>query len=264
VRPVGDLRESYAPGWDDDALAMMSRRTAQGRAAFFLPLLAPGMGVLDVGCGPGTITLGIAEAVLPGGTCIGVDLEASQVERARATAAGVDNVEFEVASIYALPFAEESFDAVFSHALFEHLARPADALAEIRRVLRRGGVAGICSSDWDGAVIDPRTDDVETALRCHFRLRREAGGDPFAGGRLSALVASAGFADVRSSTQHEMDMPYPDFARYIATRIEAAARVAPAPERPELLLGAEAARRWEQLEDGRITQPWTAVTACRL
>jgi SAM-dependent methyltransferase len=242
---------------------MMSRRTAESRASFFLPLLEPGMRVLDVGCGPGTITLGLAEAVLPGGACVGVDLEPSQVALARATAAGAGNVAFEVASIYALPFADETFDAVFSHALFEHLARPLDALAELRRVLRHGGVAGVCSSDWGGAVIEPRTDDVETALRCHLRLRRKAGGDPYTGGRLPALVESAGFADAHASTQHEVDMPYRDFARYIGARIEAAARDAAGPERSELLLGAAAARRWEQHEGGVITQPWTAVTARR-
>jgi SAM-dependent methyltransferase len=260
---VGDLRESYAPGWAEDALAMMSRRTAESRAGFFLPFLETGMRILDVGCGPGTITLGLANAVAPGGTCVGVDLASSQVElaRAAATGGGVGNVAFEVSSAYALPFPDRSFDAAFSHALFEHLARPADALAELRRVLRPGGVAGICSSDWEGAVIEPRTDDVDAALECHFRLRRRAGGDPFAGGRLPALVEAAGFVEVRASTRHEIDMPYRDFARYVGTRIAAAAAEAAEPERSELLPGVEAARRWEEQAGGVITQPWTAVTA---
>ena len=57
-------------------------RTACVHGAFFLPYLHPGMTVLDCGCGPGTITIGLAEAVAPG-EAVGVDLEASQVDRAR-------------------------------------------------------------------------------------------------------------------------------------------------------------------------------------
>jgi ubiquinone/menaquinone biosynthesis C-methylase UbiE len=252
--------DGYAPGWSDDAVSMMASRTAEGRVAFFLRALAPGMDVLDAGCGPGTITAGLARAVEPGGSCTGVDREASQIELARAATEGAA-VAFAVASIYELPFADASFDAVLSHAVFEHLARPADALSELRRVLRPGGVVGVCSSDWGGARIDPRNDDVELALRCHLRLRRQAGGDPYAGDRLPAQVAAAGFVNAQVTREHHVDMPFRAFARYVGTRIEAAARLAPADERDELLAGAAAARRWEQLEGGTLTQPWTAVLA---
>ena len=70
------------------------------------------MRLLDVGCGPGSITLGLAEAVAPG-EVVGVDLQPAQVEQARALAAerGVANVRFEVASAYALPFPDAAFDA---------------------------------------------------------------------------------------------------------------------------------------------------------
>jgi SAM-dependent methyltransferase len=259
------LADSYAPGWADDAVAMMACRTAASRAAFILPFLEPGMRVLDVGCGPGTITLGLARAVAPGGRCAGIDMAASQIELARvaAQAAATENVTFEAGSAYALPFADESLDVVHSHAMFEHLARPAAALAEIRRVLRPGGVVGICSSDWAGAVIEPRTDDVEVALRCHLELRRQAGGDPFAGGRLPVWIEAAGFVDLHASLQHEVEMSYAAFGRYVGTRIEAAAREAPEAERAALLEGAAAAARWAQHEGGSLSQPWTAVTARR-
>ncbi|MEO9177096.1 MAG: methyltransferase domain-containing protein [Gaiellales bacterium] len=255
------LSDGYAPGFSDDALAMLTRRTAATRAAFFLPFLAPGMRVLDVGCGPGTITRGLADASSPGGTCVGIDVEASQIELARAAAGA--NLSFEVASAYTLPFADGSFDAVFSHALFEHLARPAEVAAELFRVLRPGGVAGVCCSDWGDAFIDPRTPDVEQALSCHLALRRHAGGDPFAGASLERWIAAAGFSDVEARVQHEVDMSYGEFARYIGRRIEAAAQAAEGSERERLLAGAEAARRWAQHDSGRLTQPWTAVTARR-
>ncbi len=261
---MSGLGDGYAPGFADDALAMLTRRTAATRAAFFLPSLAPGMRLLDVGCGPGTITLGLAQAVAPG-ACIGIDVEPSQVALARAAAAreGVGNVAFEVASAYALPFADGSFDAAFSHALFEHLARPADVLAELRRVVRPGGVIGVCCSDWGDAAVDPRTPDVELALACHLALRRRAGGDPFAGAQLEGWVAAAGFHDVSARTRHEVDMSYRDFARYIGARIAAAVKDADGAERERLLAGADAARRWEAYNGGRLTQPWTAVTAVR-
>jgi ubiquinone/menaquinone biosynthesis C-methylase UbiE len=252
--------DGYAPGFSADAVAMMASRTAASRAGFFIRALAPGMDVLDAGCGPGTITAGLARCVAPGGSCTGVDREASQIELARAATAGL-GVTLAAASIYDLPFADGSFDAVLSHAVFEHLARPADALAELRRVLRPGGVAGVCSSDWRDARIEPRNDDVELALRCHVQLRRQAGGDPYAGDKLPAQVAAAGFVDAQVMREHHVDMPFHTFVRYIGTRIDAAARIAPSGERDALLAGAAAARRWEQIEDGSLSQPWTSVLA---
>jgi ubiquinone/menaquinone biosynthesis C-methylase UbiE len=258
-----DAVDGYAPGFADDAMAMMSSRTAESRVDFFLPSLAPGMRVLDAGCGPGTITLGLARAVSPGGRCVGVDREASQIEQGRmaATGAEVTGVTFEQASIYALPFPDGSFDAVLSHAVFEHLARPQAGLAELRRVLRPGGVLGVCSSDWDGACIEPGGDDVALALRCHLRLRREAGGDPHAGARLPAWVEAAGFGELEVVRRHHVDMEYRTYARYIGSRIEAAACEAANDERDELLAGAAAAERWALGGDGRLSLPWTAVLA---
>jgi SAM-dependent methyltransferase len=258
-----DTAEGYAPGFGEDAIAMMASRTAESRAAFFLRAIAPGMRVLDAGCGPGTITLGLARAVSPRGSCVGVDREASQVGFAREAAAraGVSGASFEVASIYDLPFADGSFDAVLSHAVFEHLARPDAALGELRRVLRSGGMLGVCSSDWGGAKIEPRGEDVELALGCHLLLRRQAGGDPYAGEWLPAAVEAAGFVDPEVTREHHVDMPYRVFARYIGWRIEVAVREAPADERHQLLAGAEAARRWAEGEDGHLSQPWTAVLA---
>jgi SAM-dependent methyltransferase len=259
-----DAPDGYAPGFAEDAVAMMASRTAAERAAFFLSSLAPGMRVLDAGCGPGAISVGLAQAVSPGGSCTGFDREPSQVELARAAAAAARvEIQFEVASIYELPFADATFDAVLSHAVFEHLARPDAALGELRRVLCPGGVLGVCSSDWSGAEIEPRDDDVELALRCHLQLRRNAGGDPDAGGRLPVWVEAAGLVVTQVTREHHVDMPYDAFARYIGTRIEAAAVDAPAPERDDLLAGAAAARRWAQRSDGRLTQPWTAVLARR-
>ena len=204
------------------------------------------MRVLDAGCGPGTITRGLARAVTPGGSCTGVDGEASQIELARAHVDAMHgNLTFEVASIYRLPFAAASFDAVLSHAVFEHLARPHAALAELRRVLRPGGVVGVCSSDWSDAQIDPRGEDVDVALRCHLLLRRKAGGDPYAGARLPGWVAAAGFleleVDARASRRHAV--PHVRALRRLTHRGSGAARsrgtsgTSCSPERPRRRAG---------------------------
>lgn len=257
--------EAYAPGWAEDAVAIMSSRTANRHASFLLPFLRRGMRVLDVGCGPGTITLGLAQSVAPEGEVVGIDLEASQVKLARRASrrTGVGNASFQVGSVYALPVASESFDAVLAHGLVEHLARPRDALVELRRVLRPGGVVGVCSSDWSRAVVEPRSADVEAALSCHFKLRRRAGGDPFAGGRVPALTEAAGFIEVSTTLLDEADLSYRDLAAYVGDRIEAAVQDVDSTERPGFLRGAAAARRWGLQEGGRFTQRWVAVTARR-
>src|SRR5215831_17864683 len=128
-------------------------RSSRRNAAFFLPHLRPGMSIVDVGCGPGAITIGLAEAVAPGAV-IGVDLDQDQVSRAEALAAerGVANVQFQVGSVYELPFADSSLDAAFAHTLFMHLDKPAAAAAEVLRVLKPGGVLGVSERMEQGTV----------------------------------------------------------------------------------------------------------------
>ena len=110
-------------------------REAARQAAFILPHLRSGMTLLDCGCGPGTITLGLAEAVAPG-EVVGIDLEPGMVELANGFAKerSITNARFEVADIGSLPFPNDSFDAAFSCAVLEHVADPLQALREIHRV----------------------------------------------------------------------------------------------------------------------------------
>ena len=136
---------------------MLAARTASREVAFFLPHLRSGMRVLDVGCGPGSITLGLAEVVAPA-EVVGVDLQPAQVEQARALAAerGVTNARFEVASVYELPFPNGSFDAVLAHGVLMGLREPVRALQELRRVLRPGGVVGVRDADMGCRHLHPR------------------------------------------------------------------------------------------------------------
>jgi ubiquinone/menaquinone biosynthesis C-methylase UbiE len=172
-----------------------ARRSAARNAAFFLPHLRPGMTLLDAGSGPGSITLGLAEAIAPG-TATGIDASAESVASARAFAAdrGIANVHFDVADVHALPFAEATFDAAFAHAVLQHLADPLAALREMRRVLRPGAVIGIGDADLEhGHMIHPRTKALDAALALMVRLRVASGGSPGAGRYLREWLDAAGF-----------------------------------------------------------------------
>lgn len=173
----------------------LGRRTAATSAAFLLPHLRPGMRLLDCGCGVGTITLGLAEAVAPG-EAVGIDFQAAQVARAQALATerGVTNVRFEVASVYALPFPDGSFDAVFANTLLLHLAEPLRALREMRRVLKPGGVVAIADDDHSARIIEPPSSHMVAMYRLFMLVIAHHGGDPYRARHHRRLLREAGFA----------------------------------------------------------------------
>lgn len=174
-----------------DAMAL---RTATSEVSFFLAHLHSGMQVLDVGSGPGSITLGLAEAVAPG-EVVGVDLQPGQVQQARARAAecNVENVRFETANVYELPFPDGSFDAVLAHTVFVGLSEPVRALMEMRRVLRPGGVIGLRDPDWDADLFAPASALMERWWSVRRQVNLHNGGDPF-GRHHRRRLLEAGFA----------------------------------------------------------------------
>ena len=164
----------YIHGYGAGPVATMTARTAEREAAFFLPRLRPGMRLLDAGCGPGTITLGLVAAVAPG-EVVGLDLSPAMVTQARALAADrrVANARFEVADLQALPFPDASFDAAFESAVLEHVPDPTRAVAELRRVLRPGGVIGLRDGDLGAGgvpVLEPAAPLVAEAYALLVRL----------------------------------------------------------------------------------------------
>lgn len=231
--------EGYAPGVARNAVTKVTARQAVERAVFAQPLFAPGMWVVDVGCGPGSITLGV------GG------------EHARS------KVDFLVVDVCSLPFATASVDVVFAQAVFEHLTDPGAALAEIRRVLKPGGALAMSTSDWSRARLRPKTANVDAALRGHYLLCRRAGGDPFAGRSISAAVAAAGFTDVRTKTRYRADVTYRSLATYVESRLVTALETATTPDRDQLASAARSAWSWARSGDGDFAQCWTELQATR-
>ena len=132
------------------------------------------------------------------GRVVGIDIQPSLIERARALALAREqtHVRFEVADLYALPFADGSFDAAFGHGVLMHLADPLRALAQLRRVLRPGGIVGIRDPDFGAVLYAPMTPLLQRWLELRVRVRQHNGGDPFLGRTHRRLLLDAGFVDV--------------------------------------------------------------------
>lgn len=193
--------ERYTHGYHPAIVGSYTRRTAENSAAFLLPRLGPDAEVLDVGSGPGTITVGLARRAA---RVVGLDMSAEMVEAASDLAARekLANVTFEVGSAYDLPFDDGTFDVVYTHQVLQHLADPVSALVEFRRALRPGGLVAVRDSDYATMVHAPVEPAIERWLDLYHRVHAANGGDADAGRHLLSWVLAAGFVDptVTSST----------------------------------------------------------------
>lgn len=189
-------------GYDATAVGLMARRTAASHAGFLLPLLSPGHVVIDCGCGPGTITAGLADAVAPG-PVRGIEIEPTQVEMANALAASRPNLSFEVGSIYEIPAADASVDRVHVGAVLMNVREPARALREIFRVLKPGGAVGLREGDQGGDILAPSDPVITRGMALYTKLRKYNGHDPFLGRRLRGLLGEAGFERIGVAATYE-------------------------------------------------------------
>ena len=190
--------ELYTLGYGPLSLSIMASRTADSHADFFTPLLNSGMNVLDIGCGPGTITIGIAERVRPG-RVIGVDVSLEQTKAVTERVSLTDlNVAFEPADAYALPFPDGHFDAVFISALLGNLRDPQAGLNEAYRVLKPSGVMGIKEFDEGANISFPELEARTRLQELYMRLRRHHGHDPNVGRKIRSYLNATGFVDIRA------------------------------------------------------------------
>ena len=191
---------SYTHGHHPSVLASHGWRTAENSAAYLLPHLAEGNDVLDVGCGPGTITVGLAQRVHPG-RVIGLDPAGEALMRAAelAEAADVDNVLFEQGDVHSLPYADDAFDVVHAHQLLQHLRDPVQALVELARVCRNGGVIAVRDADYAAMSWYPEMPGLTRWRELYRAVAQRNGGHPDAGRQLLAWAHEAGFQDVTSS-----------------------------------------------------------------
>jgi len=190
--------DRYTHGHHASVVGQHARRTAEVDAAFLLPHLRPGMRLLDVGCGPGSITAGLARVVAPG-EVVGIDVVPAVLDQARAANAAVSNLRFAEGSVYALAYGDASFDVCYAHQVLQHLTRPVDAAREMRRVLRPGGAVGVRDADYATMTAFPHTPEIGQWLALYHAVAARNGAEADAGRRLPGWLDDAGFHDISVS-----------------------------------------------------------------
>jgi SAM-dependent methyltransferase len=188
--------DRYTHGHHESVLKSHTWRTIENSAAYLSPHLAPGLSLLDVGCGPGTITVEFADRLAPG-RVVGLDAAAEVIDKAAEFAR--PNLEFVVGNAYQLPFDDGTFDIVHSHQTLQHLAHPVEMLREMKRVAKRGGVVAARDVDYAGTIWFPQLPGLDAWLDLYERVHRSNGGEPDAGRRLKAWALEAGFSDVAAT-----------------------------------------------------------------
>lgn len=190
---------AYTHGYHESVLRSHRSRTAQNSAAHLLPLLNAEDRLLDVGAGAGTITVDLANAVAEV-TATEVSAEALDLTRATVADRGATNIAFEVADVHSLPFDDGTFDVVHAHQVLQHVANPVQALREMARVTRSGGIVAVRDSDYGGFRWWPELPQLDRWLELYRSVAVRNGGDPDAGRRLLSRAHESGITDVVASS----------------------------------------------------------------
>lgn len=191
----------YLHGHSAGVLKSHTWRTAANSAAYLVPELTRQARVLDVGCGPGTITKDFAE-ICNQGKVIGVDASEYIIEKARQDfpVSEHENLSFLVGDVFSLPFADSAFDVVHAHQVLQHVHDPIKALSEMKRVCKAGGLVAVRDADFGGTIWTPNDDRLDRFRSEYYRAAYQIGGDPEAGRNLLKYAVSVGFADVKCTS----------------------------------------------------------------
>ena len=192
--------DRYAHGHHASVLRSHRWRTAENSAAYLLPHLSPRDRLLDVGMGPGTITVDLAER-LSEGWVTGIDSAEAAVAATRELAVerGAGRITVEVGNVYALAYGDDSFDVAHAHQVLQHLSDPVAALTEMRRVVRSGGLVAARDADYDAMTWYPADPRLDRWLELYHQVARAAGGEPDAARRMRQWAQRAGFRAVTYS-----------------------------------------------------------------
>ncbi|MEH1016004.1 methyltransferase domain-containing protein [Micromonospora sp. CPCC 206060] len=253
----------YIHGHHESVLRSHGWRTAENSAAYLLPHLAPGMSLLDVGCGPGTITADLAARIAPG-RVTAVDTSADVLTRAQEEARDRSraNITFAVADVHALALPDDAFDVTHAHQVLQHVTDPVAALVEMRRVTRPGGLVAARDSDYARFDWYPRVPELDEWLVRYRRAAQAAGGEPDAGPYLAGWARSAGFTEIGTSTARWHFTSAADRRWWAETQAERVTRaalgrtfLADGADEDDLHRIAEGWLRWAEHPDAWFTVP---------
>lgn len=198
------ISEQYSGGYSLLIIDQFKQRTFAQQGAFLKPYLTTGLTVLDCGCGPGSMTLDMAELVAPGDVC-GIDFSPIQIEQALLLQKqrGITNAAFTTGSAYQLPYDDGQFDVVFAHAVLYHLQHPEQALAEFRRVLKPGGLVALRDACHIGDIMFPPSAGLSALWDCIDKVFNDQGGDINFGAAHKQLLLAQGFQDITISCSYD-------------------------------------------------------------
>jgi SAM-dependent methyltransferase len=191
----------YTHGHHDAVLRSHRWRTAENSAAYLLPHLRPGHDLLDVGCGPGTLTVDLAARVAPGrvvGVDVVPDVVAAAADHARDSGAG--NVELVAGDFRELDLPAGGFDVVHAHQVLHHLRDPVGALAAMAALARPGGLVAARESDYAGMTWAPAAEGLDRWAAVYQAVARRNGAEPDAGRLLLRWARDASLDDVTYTT----------------------------------------------------------------
>lgn len=191
----------YTLGHHESVLRSHRWRTAENSAAYLLPHLREGAAVLDVGCGPGSITQELADLVGPTGSVLGIDNAADAIDLARAEHADTSygNLGYEVHDISDLSLPDDAFDVVHAHQVLQHLTDPVGAIREMARLTKPGGLIALRDADYAAMTWHPQLPAMDEWLELYRSTARSNGGEPDAGRRLLEWATEAEIQDVTPS-----------------------------------------------------------------
>jgi SAM-dependent methyltransferase len=191
---------TYTHGHAEPVLRSHAWRTVANSAGYLAPELTPGRRVLDVGCGPGTITVDLARHVAPG-TVVGLDPAPAAIDAARewlTLAVAPISVELVCADLDTYTDSD-GFDVVHAHQVLQHLDDPVAALGRMSQLCRPGGVVAARDADYSAFTWFPQVPELDEWLHLYRTLARSCGGEPDAGRRLLSWAQQAGLQSVRPS-----------------------------------------------------------------
>lgn len=187
------MSSNYVQGHSDAIIRGHASRTATSSCKHFLHLIKPTDHILDVGCGPGSITASLALRV-PDGKIIGLDSSETVLEKARKQQDLLDHCTFQTGDAYALPFPDSSFDIVHTSQVIGHMKDPVAAIVELRRVCKVGGFVACREGDTDSIIVHPTSPGLDHFKRVMCAAIETNGPGPQAGRLLLGWALDAGFS----------------------------------------------------------------------